>query len=224
MAPVSVMSREDLEGWLGLAKEPSLEGTGGAAKDLHAALAARGALFPQELGRAAKLLPAQVEQALGELIAAGALSCDGFAALRWLMVPPARRRGAMPTMGRWSLFRRDLPPAPGAEGTARRLLRRWGVLFRRMLDRERAPLAWRDLARACRTLEARGEIRGGRFVAGPSGEQYALPEAVSLLRAVRKRGWVAPATVSAADPLNLRGILTPDERVPVSSRGRVEVG
>jgi ATP-dependent Lhr-like helicase len=225
MAPVSLMLREDSEGWLGLAKEPSLEGTGGAAKDLHAALAARGALFPQELGRAAKLLPAQVEQALGELIAAGALTCDGFAALRWLMMPAARRRGAMPTMGRWSLFRRDLPPASEAIGMARRLLRRWGVLFRRLLDRERAPLAWRDLARACRTLEARGEIRGGRFVAGFCGEQYALPEAVSLLRAVRKRGPAASrVTVSAGDPLNLRGILTPDERVPISSRGRVELG
>ena len=100
---------------------------------------------------------------------------------------------------------------------AHRLLRRTGVVFRRTLTRERLPVPWRDVARACRTLEARGEIRGGRFVAGFDGEQYALPDAVRLLREVRRKGdrplGSGPLEVSAADPLNFQGILTPDARV-----------
>ncbi len=225
IAPVTLLLREDLEAWTGLSAPPLLEGLGGAAKDLHAALAARGALFPQELGRGAKLLAAQVEQALGELIGQGAITCDAYAALRWLIVPPSKRRGAMPTTGRWSFFRRaETPPPPSAEFVARQLLRRTGVVFRKTIERERIPVPWRDLVRVYRTLEARGELRGGRFVAGPGGEQYALPEAVSLLRAVRRRGAGEPVTVSAADPLNYRGILTPDARVPSVARQRVQVG
>jgi ATP-dependent Lhr-like helicase len=98
------------------------------------------------------------------------------------------------------------------------------VVFRKTTAREKLPVPWRDLVRVYRRLEARGEIRGGRFVAGFSGEQYALPEAVALLRAVRKRGDLGPLSVSAADPLNFRGILTPDERVPAAARARVQVG
>jgi ATP-dependent Lhr-like helicase len=165
-----------------------------------------------------------VESALGELVGKGVLTCDAFAALRWLIVPPSRRRGAMPTLGRWSLFRREASPAPDAEFAARRLLRRTGVVFRKTIERERMPVPWRDLVRVYRTLEARGEVRGGRFVAGPSGEQYALPEAVPMLRAVRRRGPGEPVTVSAADPLNYRGILTPDTRVPAQARRKVQVG
>ena len=100
---------------------------------------------------------------------------------------------------------------------ARQLLRRTGVVFRRTLERERLPVPWRDVARACRTLEARGEIRGGRFVAGFDGEQYALPEAVTLLRGLRRRGerplGSGRVAVSASDPLNFQGILTPEPRV-----------
>ncbi|MFN3484817.1 MAG: hypothetical protein ACK44W_04975, partial [Planctomycetota bacterium] len=111
------------------------------------------------------------------------------------------------------------------EFVARQLLRRTGVVFRRILERERLPVPWRDLVRTYRAWELRGEVRGGRFVAGFSGEQYALPEAVALLRAVRKRGAEgAPICVAAADPLNYRGILTPDERVPAAARRLVPVG
>jgi ATP-dependent Lhr-like helicase len=106
---------------------------------------------------------------------------------------------------------------------ARQLLQRTGVTFRRTVTREKQPFPWRDLLRALRTLEARGEVRGGRFVAGFDGEQYALPEAVSLLRAVRRRGAKEPTYASAADPLNFRGILTPDERVSPLARQRVLV-
>jgi ATP-dependent Lhr-like helicase len=106
---------------------------------------------------------------------------------------------------------------------ARQLLQRTGVVFRRTIAREKQPFLWRDLLRALRTLEARGEVRGGRFVAGFDGEQYALPEAVSLLRSVRRRGPKAPTYASAADPLNFRGILTPDERVSPLARQKVLV-
>ena len=117
--------------------------------------------------------------------------------------------------------------APLAGFVARQLLERTGVVFRKTLAREKQPVPWRDIARVCRTLEARGEVRGGRFVAGFDGEQYALPEAVTLLRAVRRRGEnrtpILTIRVSAADPLNFRGILTPDERVSPATRQQVRV-
>ncbi len=110
---------------------------------------------------------------------------------------------------------------------AQQLLRRTGVVFRKTLAREKLPVPWWEVARACRVLEARGEIRGGRFVAGFDGEQYALPDAVTLLRAVRKRAesssGAPPVTVSAADPLNFAGILTPEERVSPGTRQQVQV-
>ncbi len=221
--PICLVAREDLEAWVGLAGPPGLP-LSGPAKDLFEALAARGAMFPQELARAARLVPAHVEMGLGELIAQGLLTCDSFGALRWLIVSASRRRAPMSTVGRWSLFRREALASPPPEFVARQLLRRTGVVFRKTVAREKAPVPWRDLLRVFRTLEARGEARGGRFVAGFSGEQYALPEAVTLLRAVRKRGEVPPVSVSAADPLNFRGILTPDDRVPSVARSRVLVG
>jgi ATP-dependent Lhr-like helicase len=224
ITPICLVPREELDSWVGLSSPSDVATLSGPAKDLHAALLTKGAMFPQELARAAKLVPAHVEMGLGELIAQGLLTCDSFGALRWLIVPPSRRRGPMSTVGRWSLFRRETLPAPDAEFVARQLLRRTGVVFRRTIDREKLPVPWRDLARCFRTLEARGEIRGGRFVAGFSGEQFALPEAVSLLRAVRKRGELQPISVSAADPLNFRGILTPDDRVPSVAKTRVQVG
>jgi len=162
-------------------------------------------------------------------VAQGHATCDSFAGLRWLMVPSWRRTSARAdgAVGRWSLVRREKPEtAPPAEFVAWQLLQRTGVVFRKTLAREKQPLPWRDLARACRLLEARGEIRGGRFVAGFDGEQYALPAAITLLRSVRKtrEGAGAPVSVSAADPLNLRGILTPEPRVSPASRALVQVG
>lgn len=107
------------------------------------------------------------------------------------------------------------------------MLARTGVVFRKTLARERQPVPWRDVARVMRTLEARGQVRGGRFVAAFDGEQYALPEAVTLLRAIRRRGASdadpSPVSVMAADPLNFRGILTPDERVSPTSRDAVQL-
>ena len=173
-------------------------------------------MFLQELTRAAGLLPVQVENGLGELIGFGRVTSDSFAGLRWMIVPAWRRRPGASPAGRWSLLTRDSTAAPSAEFVARRLLRRTGVIFRKTLAREKQPLPWRDIARACRTLEARGEIRGGRFVAGFDGEQYALPDAVTQLRAVRRRGLVPPPThlaIRPGDPLDLPLTPAPPPRV-----------
>jgi ATP-dependent helicase Lhr and Lhr-like helicase len=225
--PVCLVMREDLDEWASLAAQGEAREPTGTALEVSEALAARGAMFFQELARTTKLPPAFVEAGLTELIGLGRVTCDSFAGLRWLIVPAWRRKGGGPAAGRWSLVRREAAAAPSPEFVARRLLRRTGVVFRKTIAREKLPVLWRDIARVCRTLEARGEIRGGRFVAGFDGEQYALPEAVTLLRTVRRRGESpgdpAPVLVSAADPLNFRGILTPDERIAPNTRAQVAV-
>ena len=225
--PVCLVMREDLDEWSSLAAQGEAREPTGTALEVSEALAARGAMFFQELARATKLPPAFVEAGLTELIGLGRVTCDSFAGLRWLIVPAWRRKGGGPAAGRWSLVRREAAAPPSPEFVARRLLRRTGVVFRKTIAREKQPVPWRDIARVCRTLESRGEIRGGRFVAGFDGEQYALPEAVTLLRAVRRRGESpadpAPVLVSAADPLNFRGILTPDERIAPNTRALVRV-
>ena len=181
------------------------------------------------------LLRTQVEDALGELVACGLVTADSFTGLRALLTPSNRRTNAamkrghatyeMTSAGRWSLLgRRAFSPAdqPSMEKLARILLRRYGVVFKRVLDREGFELAWRELLKVYHRLEARGEIRGGRFVAGFSGEQFALPEAVGMLRAIRR----TPSenrliTVSAADPLNLVGIITPGDKLASYAGNRV---
>ena len=206
VAPIGFYTREDLPAWLGFAEEvPAL--SQGYAGQVCAALTSRGAAFPQEIVRTTGLIPTQVEVGLAELIGRGLVTADSFAALRGLVLPPSRRRRA-PTVGRWSLLRLDPPPA-APELVARQLLRRTGVVFRKTIERERVPVPWWKLVRELRTLEARGEVRGGRFVAGFDGEQYALPEAVTLLRAVRKRGGATTPDVPSTDPLAYRGVLTP---------------
>ncbi len=223
VTPICLVPREDLDAWLGLAGKGEEALLSGAAQEVRAALETRGAMFPLELAKAAKLLPAHLEMALAELIARGLATSDSFVSLRQLVVPLSRRRVPVAAAGRWSLFRRGEPAAPLPDFVARRLLDRTGVLFRRLLAREKQPVPWRDLVRALRRMEARGEVRGGRFVSGFEGEQYALPEAVEQLRQVRRRPPTSAIEVSAADPLNLKGILTPEERVSSTSRGRVKV-
>jgi ATP-dependent Lhr-like helicase len=168
----------------------------------------------------------------------GIVTSDGFAGLRALITPSAKRKplGAahrrhrtvpfgIETAGRWSLLSGGTPietEAAAVEAQARTLLRRYGVMFRRLLEREANAPLWRELLLVYRRLEARGEIRGGRFVAGKAGEQFALPEAVGELRATRRE---APAgqlvALSAADPLNLTGIITPGERIPALGGNRI---
>jgi ATP-dependent Lhr-like helicase len=183
-------------------------------------------MFLQELARATGFPRDLVEEGLTESIALGRVTCDSFSGLRWFLVPAWRRRPGALTSGRWSILPREASSPASAESVefvARTLLARTGVVFRKTLAREKLPIPWRDVARVFRTMEARGDVRGGRFVAGFDGEQYALPEAIPLLRAVRRRGDVPPLEVSAADPLNFRGILTPHERVSPTARTQVRV-
>ncbi len=225
--PICLVRREHLEDWIALAaQEPAKEPTG-AALEVSEALAARGAVFLQELSRAVRMPPAFLEAGLSDLIALGRVTCDSFGGLRWLIVPASKRRAGGFPGGRWSLLRREAAAPASAEFVARRLLQRTGVVFRKTLTREKQPLPWREVARVLRTLEARGEVRGGRFVAGFDGEQYALPEAVTMLRSLRRRAdsgdEASAVVVSAADPLNFRGILTPDERIAPTTRRQVLV-
>ncbi len=190
--------------------------------------------------RARGLLAPEVEDALAELVALGLVNSDSFGGLRALLVPADQRRSSagqrrrraafgMEDAGRWALLRRtaqtqdqsrSLRDADATEHVARILLRRYGVVFWRLLEREAAWLPpWRELLRVYRRLEARGDIRGGRFVAGFSGEQFALPEAIGALREVRrKEGSGAWISVSGADPLNLAGSLTPGAKLAGAHR------
>jgi ATP-dependent Lhr-like helicase len=225
--PVCLLMREDLQSWAALASREGSWEPSGTALVVSEALLRRGAMFLQELARETKLLPALVEEGLTELIARGRVTCDSFSGLRWFFAPPWRRRAKGLTAGRWSILSREATSPVSPEFVARQLLLRTGVVFRKTVVREKQPLPWRDIARACRMLEARGEVRGGRFVGSFDGEQYALPEAVVLLREVRRRAASAPdpspLVVSAADPLNFRGVLTPDERVAPTRRKQVRV-
>ncbi|WP_129136635.1 DEAD/DEAH box helicase [Luteimonas sp. YGD11-2] len=228
--PVVLLPRREAARWTRLAPAPmDAEGLSSRARRLHEVLQRQGASFFDELQDDARLLRTELEDALSELVAAGLAHCDSFAGLRALLVPPSKRPAAgrrgrrvalsgIADAGRWGPARRDEADA-GAddiEYVARVLLRRYGVAGWRMLQREPDWLPpWRELVRVYRRLEARGEIRGGRFVAGIAGEQYALPEAVGLLRAVRNRPPTGELVcVSAHDPLNLAGTVLPGERLP----------
>ncbi len=201
-------------------------------------LTTRGASFFHELAKAARLLPTQVETALGELVNAGLVSSDGFAGLRVLLTPSerrkprrgGRRRGrtlpfGMEAAGRWTVVAAEEEPftSEDVEEVARILLRRYGVVFRRLLAREHGLPPWRELVRVFWRLEARGDIRGGRFVAGVPGEHFGLPEAVGLLRSVRRsdEAVAEPISISGADPLNLAGILSPGSRIAALASNRV---
>jgi ATP-dependent Lhr-like helicase len=244
-SPVALFQRTHADLWLALTPGSAPERLSAGAEEVLRALRERGASFLPELAQTAGLLPTQVEAALGELAAAGLVTSDSFAGLRALLTPAAKRKpiaGAprrhrtvpfgIEAAGRWSLLRhRPIQPAADApalpereriEQYAKILLRRYGVVFHRMLERETVRLPWRELLMVCRRLEARGEIRGGRFVAGVTGEQFALPEAVARLRAVRRQPKSGQLlAISAADPLNLLGILTGGERVPAIATNRI---
>ena len=202
------------------------------ALQLRTLLQQRGACFANDLQRIANLTRQQTQHALWELATAGLASADGFDLLRACMDPRRKptttetpnRRPVRSTAGRWSLLSEELHAAPtvierarrtdaALESFARQLLSRYGVLFRDLLTRESNAPKWRDLLNILRRLEARGEIRGGRFLSGFSGEQYALPEAVESLRNARTRECSVIIPVAAADPMNLAGIVIPGERV-----------
>ena len=189
-----------------------------------------GASFFDDIVRDTGLLPTQAEGALGELVSQGLVTADGFTGLRALLAPdPKRQRRSrrsvaaysMEAAGRWTVLP-DAPEEHDVESIAWALIRRWGVVFRRVLDREGDLPPWYLLLRVYRRLEAQGLIRGGRFVAGFAGEQYALPEAVTALRRARRTPKTGElVSISAADPLNLVGIITPGHRVPATPKNRI---
>jgi ATP-dependent Lhr-like helicase len=237
--PLAFAQRDDLPWLLAASRDgarPNLPGSG-PARDVLDCLRQRGALFEGQVVSDTGRLPIEVEEALWDLVARGLVTADGFGAVRALLArrsshgrrprTPVRsararlRRGspeANRALGRFAL----LPAAEGfsnrdalAEAAAEQLLARWGVVFRDLLARETLALSWRELSWALRRMEARGTVRGGRFVTGFVGEQFALPGAVEALRRTRRLPRSGETIrLSAADPLNLVGILTPGPRVP----------
>ena len=217
---------EPVDGGLPAGADASPASLSSGAGGILACLQARGASFFDDILDETGARGPDAAAALGELIAHGLVTADGFAGLRAFTGTSARRLRAVAEAGRWSCVARRTTDAGAVEGgveaVARTLLRRYGVAFKPLLARESFTVAWRDLRREFRRLEARGEVRGGRFVAGFTGEQYALPEAVETLRRVRR----APAdgalvTVGAADPLNLTGIVCLGDRVPATASTRI---
>jgi ATP-dependent Lhr-like helicase len=223
VAPVTFFRREDAY-WLMRAEDGPRPLTP-AAEDVLSALRAQGACFFSDLAKGSGRLPSEVEDALWELVAAGLVTADGFENLRSLLDPKRRRgegrgRTSRPrhAAGRWALLRRDADASGGldAAGFARQLLLRWGVVFRDILARETLAPPWRDLLPVLRRMEARGEIRGGRFADAFVGEQFARPEALDLLRSLRRtraKDETAMVAIPNADPLNLEGIVLPGARV-----------
>ncbi|MDE1181639.1 DEAD/DEAH box helicase [Paraburkholderia sp.] len=261
--PIVLLPRRNLRVWNALINTTE-QPLSPRAQDVHDTLQRHGAMFFDELLADVRMLPMEMEQALGELVAAGLVNSDSFAGLRALLKPVAKRNGyggarggrrrgmgaligGMDDAGRWALIRRPVPAStdeptpdsatshltrPGPPGSlepdviehlAMSLLRRYGVVFWRLLEREAEWLPpWRDLLRVYQRLEARGLVRGGRFVTGLSGEQFALPEAVPMLRQVRRNPNDGSfVCVAATDPLNLVGTLLPGDKIAAVAGNRV---
>jgi ATP-dependent Lhr-like helicase len=235
-APIAFLLRDELEFFLeGVV--PAWEEAAGLspmAREVGLYLAQRGASFLADIARGTGLLKVKTEEALWQLVAQGFATGDGIAGLRVLLTPETKRAGRrrrlrvisggraaerMMPVGRWSLWRERARMIPVeaekiVEHRARQLLSRYGVVFRDLLARESCAPPWRSLLGIYRRLEARGEIRGGRFINGFVGEQFALPEAVDQLRGQRRaKDSQDPIVIASADPLNLVGILTPGSRI-----------
>lgn len=245
--PIVLLPRREIAMWNKLINAGQTIELSYRAKRVRDALANHGAMFFDDLLAETRLLRSELENALGEVVAAGLVNADSFAGLRALVTPASKRSfrrnrrsaliGGMEDAGRWALLRRPTvePDTPTAithrpetnqdalEHAALTLLRRYGVVFWRMLEREADWLPnWRELLRVYHRLEARGDIRGGRFVQGMTGEQFALPEAIPLLRETRKHPDDSSlASLSGADPLNLAGIIFPGQKIPALAGNRV---
>ena len=226
VAPITFFVRDDAD-WMPARRDAEPRGLSRTAATVLAHLARAGASFFPDIVRATGALKAEVEAALWELVGAGRVTADGFDNMRAL-IDPRRRAGqgsgrhARPrdSAGRWARLdtTTEVSRDQAVESACRMLLRRYGVVFREVLARETGLPTWRELLVMYRRLEDRGEVRGGRFVNGFIGEQFASPVAVESLRASRhRRADDAPITISAADPLNLVGIIVPGERVPAIS-------
>jgi len=236
--PITLALRDDLP-WLLRAARGDLapaEPGPGRTQDVIDALRQRGALFRPDLAAVTGRLPSEVEEALWDGVARGLITADGFRAVRSLLqrsssngglrsrpsglrgLRQGRSRNTAGSAGRWSLL-----PSPSAaadpdelaEAVAEQLIVRWGVVFHDLLARENLAVPWREILWALRRMEARGTIRGGRFVAGFSGEQFAHPDAIDVLRTVRKQRPAGERVqISAADPLNVTSIVLPGPRIP----------
>jgi ATP-dependent Lhr-like helicase len=227
--PIALFLREHADAWRQLrtiSEDPLLTE---AAHRVLSVLRSRGASFFADLAPACGLDADGLRHAIGALVASGLVTSDGFSGLRALVWAsrgrPAQRDRRSNFAGRWTAVAADGNGVTREEAVERQawtLLRRYGVVFRRLLTRETNAATWRELARVYRRLEARGEIRSGRFVTGMSGEQFAMPDAVERLREVRRIGTDgALLTISAADPLNLTGIVTRGERIRTATRNRI---
>ncbi|UVL39859.1 DEAD/DEAH box helicase [Pseudomonas sp. B21-040] len=245
--PIVLLPRGQIGLWVSLTEQTPVSELSPKTQKVYEALSQHGALFFDELIHEAHLLRSELEIALQELVGAGLVNADSFAGLRALITPASKRQnrssrrgrgafvGGMDDAGRWALLRRgpaapvvdNKRPAPTPNETlehiAMTLLRRYGVVFWRLLEREADWLpSWRELLRTFHRLEARGEIRGGRFVSGLAGEQFALPEAIPLLREVRRRPHDGSLiAVCGVDPLNLAGTLLPGVKVPALANNRL---
>jgi ATP-dependent Lhr-like helicase len=236
--PITLVERDTHVHWQKRQAAPAaIEGLSPRAQRVLESLKDHGASFFSDLVHDTGLVRAEVELALGELVSRGRVTSDSFAGVRALITSKRRREKLrqyrrpltdVDDAGRWSLPRRvaaqpDVAALadPAVEHIARVLLRRYGIVFRKILERESGLPPWRELFYVYRRLEARGEIRGGRFVSGFAGEQFALPEAADLLRSISREATMDRVSISAADPLNLVGIVTPGDKVPALSANRV---
>jgi ATP-dependent Lhr-like helicase len=236
--PITLVEREALAHWQNRGAAPdSTEDLSSRAQKILESLSQHGASFFDDLLRDTGLLRSDIEQGLGELVSRGRVTSDSFAGVRALITSRKRREKLrqyrrplvdVDAAGRWSLPRRMHVPEtvealgnPAVDHIAFILLRRYGVVFRKLLERESGLPPWRELFYVYRRMEARGEIRGGRFVSGFAGEQFALPEAADLLQGVSRDVTVDRVSISAADPLNLAGIATSGDRVPALTGNRV---
>jgi ATP-dependent Lhr-like helicase len=239
--PIALLRRKNFALWSSVFPQPAPTSTSEfstTTQTVYDYLMTRGASFFTDIVDNTKLLRSQVEEALAELVANGIVVSDSFAGLRALLTPGSRKTQAasrrkhrqpvyeMSSAGRWSILQRNATPDLNdqslTEEVAWALLKRYGVVFKRLLEREGIALPWRVLLRFYHRLEARGDIRGGRFVAGISGEQFALPEAIGMLRAIRRAGpQESLISISAADPLNLVGIIVPGSRITAHTSNRI---
>jgi len=241
--PIAIVPRRHADAWRQDGAVEPVEAPGTLASRVLELLHEQGASFAVDLEQRLGLLPDQLEQAISELVACGLVTADAFSPLRWLIRPEAdkrrrkralrRRRGAAQAglLGRWSATRPQAAGVPAADlmpdqallaTVCEVLLRRYGVVFRAVLERETLIPPWRLLLRYLRRMEDRGEVYGGRFVDGFSGEQFALPEAVGLLRRhAAEPGKRRYRIINATDPLNLGGIITPGVKTAAKPGNRI---
>lgn len=238
--PLAIVPRTDIPQWLPKPQNPEAVTDSGARKVLTQ-LERHGAMFTSDLEQQSGLLRPQLEQVLKTLIAAGAITSDAFSPIRWLLRPEAqklrrsrkaKRHAVNVPVGRWSItgtgFGNQQEDGLSNGGQQRlavicqSLLRRYGVVFRAVIQRETLLPPWRELLNYLRRMEDRGEVRGGRFVDGFSGEQFALPEALGLLRKPEEStGNPIFTVISACDPLNLGGLIVPGVKTPAVTANRI---